>query len=74
MAARSKKISKPDFEKEIQSMGLDSMNITFGDSKNATEINKIDRALKVAEDLKPKSCDCNYGITIKKEAQRTSRI
>lgn len=55
------KISKQDFDKEIASMQLDRLAIGVGDAKNAEEIRKTDRELKVVEDLKPKNCDCNCG-------------
>lgn len=58
-----RKISGNELEQEILSMSMDSLRISVADSKNASGIRKIDAAIKTAEDLKPKTCDCGRLIS-----------
>lgn len=53
-------ISKQQLKAEINGLKLDNVEADVKDSKNAKEINVIDKELKKTENLKPKNCDCDF--------------
>lgn len=68
-----KSASKEEFNEALRSLNTGGISISVKDTKNADEIRKTDReiknidsALKNAEQLKPKNCDCdclsNYNV------------
>lgn len=63
-----KSASKEEFSEAIKSLNTSGINIMVKDAQHADEIRKMDReiknidsALKNAEQLKPKNCDCDCG-------------
>jgi hypothetical protein len=55
-------INKESFDKEMEVLSLPDIKMSVNDTKNADTLRKVIRELKSAEELKPKKCDCDYGI------------